>query len=382
MIEALSQRLAREFREKIASGEWGEGKRLPTTRDLAASYGVSVNTIQNAFRELEAHNLVERRPRLGGFVKKLNGSALHRRTATTIAAVNAATDLVDTSESRDDWGYRIIRGCEQELAKSGYHVAMFSYNASDPEALVKIVDKIEQSGDSLAGLLCFMSPTLNGLLEELDSRNLPWVTINRPKEHAAQNFVTHDAFNGARLAGRCLAKMNYESVVVLSDEMRSSRSNGDKFFGLLEGWVECGARSRHVDFVRAESYQEQDGYDAFRAHVDKFGAPRAVFATGDYLALGAIRACRDMGFSVPEQVAVIGATGLQVAAYSHPPLTVLDTPMEQLGREAAEMLLDMAREGTRRVIGRYVPSSIIVRGSLPINDGLLEQEKSAIERSS
>src|SRR5437762_8382127 len=69
MHEALSQRLARQFRQKIETGEWAVGKRLPTTRALAAELRVSINTVQNAFRHLEAHDLVERRPRLGGFVK-------------------------------------------------------------------------------------------------------------------------------------------------------------------------------------------------------------------------------------------------------------------------------------------------------------------------
>src|SRR4051794_6822051 len=69
MHEALSQRLARQFRQKIETGEWAVGKRLPTTRALAAELRVSINTVQNAFRHLEAHDLVERRPRLGGYVK-------------------------------------------------------------------------------------------------------------------------------------------------------------------------------------------------------------------------------------------------------------------------------------------------------------------------
>lgn len=382
MIEALAQRLAREFREKIATGEWVQGERLPTTRELAASYGVSVNTIQNAFRELEAFNLVERRPRLGGFVKKFADLPLHRRTATTIAAVNAAPDLVDIKDARDDWGYRIIRSCEQGLAPSGFHVAMYSYSSNDPDAVSKLIDKIEQAGDGLAGLLCLLSPSMRNLLEELDRRNLPWVTINRPKEHAAQNFVTHDAFSGARLIGRCLAKLRDGRVMMLSDEIRSGRSSGDKFFGFLEGWVESGRLSRDVDFVKTDSYQEKDGHDAFNRHVDRYGPPAAVFASGDYLAMGAIRACRDRGLSIPDEVSVIGATGLQAAAYSHPSLTVLETPMEQLGREAAQMLLEMAREGTRRILGRYVPSAIIVRESMPIPAELLKQEQAAIEPAS
>src|SRR3954453_18277995 len=100
MHEGLSQRLARQFRQKIETGEWAVGKRLPTTRALAAELGVSINTIQNAFRQLEAHNLVERRPRLGGFVKARpaqqtfagGGNTTTRRAATTIGIVSPFTD--------------------------------------------------------------------------------------------------------------------------------------------------------------------------------------------------------------------------------------------------------------------------------------------------
>src|SRR6478735_11979928 len=90
MHEGLSQRLARQFRQKIETGEWAVGKRLPTTRALAAELKVSINTIQNAFHQLEAHDLVERRPRLGGFVKarpaqqNFPGGAQAIRRSTTV----------------------------------------------------------------------------------------------------------------------------------------------------------------------------------------------------------------------------------------------------------------------------------------------------------
>jgi DNA-binding GntR family transcriptional regulator len=70
MVTRRPERLADEFRQKIELGEWAVGARLPTTRELADAYNVSVNTIQTAFRELQADDLVERRPGVGGFVKK------------------------------------------------------------------------------------------------------------------------------------------------------------------------------------------------------------------------------------------------------------------------------------------------------------------------
>src|SRR3954467_13640095 len=104
MHEGLSQRLARQFRQKIETGEWAVGKRLPTTRALAAELKVSINTIQNAFRQLEAHDLVERRPRLGGYVKSrpFDQPPNHHPVshATTVGVVGPYTDTPDA----DDFG--------------------------------------------------------------------------------------------------------------------------------------------------------------------------------------------------------------------------------------------------------------------------------------
>src|SRR4051812_43184113 len=82
----LPKRLANDFRKKIAQGDWAVGSRVPSTRELAVTYGVSVNTIQTAFRELEADDLIARLPRVGGYVKNRHVRPAHP-PATTIAVI-------------------------------------------------------------------------------------------------------------------------------------------------------------------------------------------------------------------------------------------------------------------------------------------------------
>jgi len=394
MVTRLPKRLADEFRQKIERGEWAVGVRLPTTRELADAYRVSVNTIQTAFRELQADDLVERRPGVGGFVKNQYPRSSMMRPLTTIGVVGAYSEsqahVIESlrttpspSATPDEWGYRIIQGLDWGLAPSGFNLTTFSYSNSDPDALRKVLDKIDRAGSTLAGLLCFMKDeAIEGLLEGLDKRNLPWVTVNRPTENANHNFVTHDAFRGGRLIGRCFARMGFERVAILCDALRWGNSAGDKYFGFLEGWIESGKLSRDADFVQCSSHVDQAGYEAFTQYVERFGPPRAVFAAGDFLALGAMRACRDLGLSVPGQVDIIGSTGLRSSAYSQPSLTVLDTPMEQMGGAAAQMLVEMAREGVRRMSGRYAKASLIIRESCPIPADLLAQEQAVIDKSS
>src|SRR5688500_840355 len=371
MSQGLSQNLALEFRRMIETGQWPTGQRLPTTRELAATYQVSANTIQGAFRVLEAHDLVDRRPRRGGFVK---GPAVRRENKTdTVGFVRVlGPDGHDSYVS--EWTQRIVHGVERELVPAGFHPSLFAYSTTASGEVQRLVAKIKQSAETLCGLVLFLSPAIYGLTDELDRLEIPWVTINRSHEHASQNFVTHDAFAAARLIGRCLARMNVERIAVLSDPMRPGKSTGDKFFGLMQGYVERGMPSRNIDYAAGEGYLEEDGYAHMDAYVRRYGVPRVVFASGDLLALGAMRLFREKGISVPSQVGVIGATGLKMGAYTHPSLTVLDTPMERMGREAGRMLLEMSRQNVSRLIGRYVPAPVVVRESFPIPPELIEEE--------
>src|SRR4051812_14129890 len=127
MHENLSRKLSRAFEQKIRSGEWPAGERLPTTRELATEYKVSVNTIQNAFRELEATDLVERKPRLGGFVKDRPATAAPVKP-TNVAVVVPHEDASYAAKSSDSWTYRIIRSCDRELGDADLHTAIYSYD--------------------------------------------------------------------------------------------------------------------------------------------------------------------------------------------------------------------------------------------------------------
>ena len=112
-----SKHLAQTFRRKIGSGEWAVGARLPTTRELSSEFEVSVNTIQGAFRYLEAEGLVERSPRRGGFVKAMPSEASAAVPAPAVKGIAIIAEAVSSNEPREgqNWCYRIARAAEREL---------------------------------------------------------------------------------------------------------------------------------------------------------------------------------------------------------------------------------------------------------------------------
>lgn len=81
------------FRQLILSGALPEGEKLPSVRELAASLAINPNTIQRAYRELEAEGCIDSVPGRGSFVRRSNAAALARRKELTEALCAAAQEL-------------------------------------------------------------------------------------------------------------------------------------------------------------------------------------------------------------------------------------------------------------------------------------------------
>ena len=102
----------------------------------------------------------------------------------------------------------------------------------------------------------------------------------------------------------------------------------------------------------------------------------ALFAFNDISAIGAIRALREAGLRVPEDVSVVGFDDVQSAAFQNPGLTTVRQPLQRMGMLAAQTLLeqikDRAERGERpgnlleKHKDRIVEPELIVRGSTTI----------------
>jgi LacI family transcriptional regulator len=114
----------------------------------------------------------------------------------------------------------------------------------------------------------------------------------------------------------------------------------------------------------AGNFTEASGYEAARRFVGLRDRPRALFASNDSMAIGAISALREAGLRVPEDVAVGGFDDIPMARYTSPPLTSVRVPMGHLGAQAVERLV-IAVEQQRFHLARRatLPTTLVVRAS-------------------
>jgi LacI family transcriptional regulator len=91
--------------------------------------------------------------------------------------------------------------------------------------------------------------------------------------------------------------------------------------------------------------------------------PDAIFAGSDIMAIGAMRALREAGLRVPEDVAVVGFDDVPQAARVEPPLTTVRQPIHRLGATTVDSLLDLISypdSTPRRIV---LPTELVVRAS-------------------
>jgi DNA-binding LacI/PurR family transcriptional regulator len=105
------------------------------------------------------------------------------------------------------------------------------------------------------------------------------------------------------------------------------------------------------------------GQEGLHILVKSGKTPTAVFAQNDRMAMGVLRAARELNLSVPEDLAVIGVDDMPLASYFDPPLTTMHQDMPLIGQEATKVLMDLIHSNKKRQCHLKIPAHLVVRQS-------------------
>lgn len=384
--------LAVTLRKMIRGGRWIAEGRLPSLRKLAGEFDVSVPAVQAALQILQAEGLVVMHDRRGAFINR----AGFRAAGSTFVGLLVPFQTRDIDERReaalrdhlsfaldaDEWSSHINRAFEQTLRAHELDLMVLPVAIDQLDLATATTQRIDRLGTPMAGVLTSGQEFSQPLARDLDKRDIPWITINPMTPHSVYNFVASDNLHGAKRVGRCLAGMGVRRLLVLSRSMASFRTDVEKVLGLYQGYLEREVPADQIVVQPVNANDEASGYHVVQARLaGSDWRPQAIFAVSDMLALGAIRALREAGLGVPEDVGVIGSTGLDLATQTDPPLTTLAQPMAEMGRQAAQMLTFMIREGVRRMVGRRIPGPLVFRESINISTELRREAEREFQQT-
>ncbi|UYP18495.1 LacI family transcriptional regulator [Rhodococcus sp. Z13] len=329
--------------------------RAPTLKEIAERAGVHVSTASRVLRQPEpADGWSESALRVReiaaelGYRPNLWAASLRTRKTTTLGVVMPRlTDGVVATT---------YQGIEEAATKAGYSV-LLSSPPDDLDAQRRAIALLV--GRQVDGLLLSsLHIPARPFVESLGLASLPILTVTRHAD-AGLPFVVGDDYRGGALAARHLLDRGYEDLAIIAgpDHASTARDRRDGFVDTLKE----ASVPLPPERIVPSSFEVAGGVEAARLLLDRPDRPRAIFAVSDSIAIGILGVARDLGLSIPGDLAVVGYNDIPVVAQLPVPLTTVRSPAHDIGVTAIRRLLDLVRDGEAE--STRLPVELVVRAS-------------------
>lgn len=284
-----------------------------------------------------------------GYVYNRGAASLRTRRTTTVGVV--VTDIANPFFGE------LLLGLEAALAQAGFRSLVVA-SADDPVRQEELIGELREY--QVAGL-AIMPATRSGrsFIEGLAASGTPHVFVTKYLEGVSAPYVGPDDRLGGRLAAEHLLGHGCETFAFAGGLSRHL-SRRDRIAGVRAALAGAGMDvSRLVDIESPTS--GAGGVHVGERLLSRGKLPDAIVCQSDSVAFGVYRALRIAGRA--SEVRVIGYDDVRTAALWEPPLTSVATHPEELGRAAAELLLEEILEPTGRIAERIFAPELVVRES-------------------
>ncbi|HQE25078.1 MAG TPA: LacI family DNA-binding transcriptional regulator [Candidatus Atribacteria bacterium] len=330
---------------------------MATIYDIAKLAGVSPATVSRALNQ-KCQVKEETRKKILEIAEELNYSpnylarSLKKKKTFTIALI--------ISDVTNPFFTTLARGVEDKASSQGFN-AIFCNTDESPAKEKEYIDlMLRRRVDGLVIASCSTGDTLRDLKE----KEVPVVLVDRRIENFEGDLVVGDSKEGAYELTRHLIEVhNFREIAMITGPTIISTSK-DRIAGYQRALQEAGLPIRS-EWIMTGSYKEDFGYKiATRFFSEKKKLPQAVFAGNNLIAIGIVRAARERGIKIPEDLALVTFDDLEAASLLYPFLTVAKQPAYTMGSLATQFLLERIEGGEIREKREVVlKPEIIVRRS-------------------
>jgi LacI family transcriptional regulator len=197
-------------------------------------------------------------------------------------------------------------------------------------------------------------------LAELTERGTPFVLVSRT--HDGFDSVTADDYAGGRLVGTHLADLGHRRIGIIAGQPYASTGR-ERAKGCADALAERGIDTPR-DLMVHSTFDADGGRTATLRLMRKKRPPTAIFAVNDITAIGVMGALRDLEYKIGTDVAVVGFNDISIARDLPVPLSTVRSALDQMGAEAARMLVARLRGETRDSPRQQrLPTQLVVRES-------------------
>ncbi len=233
-----------------------------------------------------------------------------------------------------------------------------------------IIDELSESGSgrklqslvdtALSGVIVATASVGSPAVDVLVERRIPTVLAVRSNKRDNVDVIESDNHMTGIEASRHLVELGHRRVAFLLGPRNASTSI-DRYGGGVAGLREFGLTANESHVIWG-AYSHDAGYSGIVQLVNHPEPPTAVFCANDIIAIGALDACRKLGFAVPDDISIIGVGDIPMADWSMIGLTTMRRSMREIGTLAARrvaMRIEGGHDGS--VSHTILPTSIVLR---------------------
>lgn len=307
--------------------------RRPTMQDVARAAGVSSATVSRVLAGLKegtseqtAHHVRQVAESLG-YVMNSVAASLRNQQSSAVGLI-----LADIA---NPFFAQLTSGVERTLAEDGYSVILANSNNSvaDEKRLLRVM--MEKQVDAV---VIASSAGDGDHIRHAIQRGMKVVLVDADFVDVDADAVVVDNGQAAKQAVAHLLALGHQEIAVITGQLDASFDR-ERLEGYEAAFRALGLTSPQKLVLRADSTAE-GGAKAVRRCLAESKAPTAFFVTNNLMTTGAITAIMDHGLSIPDDVSVIGFDDMDWYSLFSPKITAVSQPAYDLGRVAAERLLE------------------------------------------
>lgn len=330
-----------------------------TLEDIAKQAGVSRSTVSRVVNDYpnvseEVRTRVLDVIQIAGYHPNAAARTLASQHSWTIGLI---LPLSISFFFTDPFYPHLTKGIAQACNQYDYTLALFLVDTKEDEK--KIFPRVARHG-FLDGVLVQSGQHGDQLIiGHLIDAKIPLVVIGRPFRSDNVSYIDIDNINASYNAVSHLIRLGFKRIGTITGPINSTVGI-DRKAGFMKAMTE---RNVNIDekLIAEGDFTEGGGYYSMKQLLP--AKPDAIFAASDTMAIGAMRAAREAGLRIPDDIAFIGFDDLPIATFSDIKLTTVRQPVLQLGSKAVEILIDMIENGINPPRHIILDTEVVIRES-------------------
>lgn len=322
---------------------------MVTIKDIARESGYSISTVSrvlNHQRDVspDARKKIEEIVEFYHFVPNTNAKHLKQTTSKTIGILLKGTSNMLFT--------RILEVIQKRVASTAYttFILYLDEDANEVEQAKILCRERKPMG------ILFLGGNPENFKHGFASIEIPCVLVTNKAD--AMNFsnlssVSTDDIAAAECAVDELIRNGHSRIGIIGGDLHSSHTSKERYKGCLRSFEKNHLKLEIGNYYEKARFSYESAYVATKHLMERAKDITAIFAMSDVMAVGVIRALRDMEYSVPKDISVIGFDGTEYAKYYNPQIATMKQQSETLATKSVDILfhqLEHERESVHEIV--------------------------------